>query len=308
MAVITLDARDFLQPKLVEDLANDKIETKLNFIDVFDVVPTNATTVSYAQDLVTAGDDISSGKMGTPLPMGELSKLSEIEVSPISRKHGALEVFGYKIKVSERDIDRGEVIDDLNRAVNRATYGMAKKVNDDQVAVLKTAPSLNDITEPGASFTAWGDSDPNPVSDVLDIAEAMDLDNYESELTDLYLHKTNYYEFLDYLQSIDINWVLNPMDNTARGIPPVEGVNIHKLKSSELSEGYYLGLCQTPGYQALTTYAYHPNGVGSDGTYPLISVNQYKEQEHPRNVVTEFTAEMFHALKAPNSVCYRSGV
>ena len=305
MAVITLDARDFLQPKLVEGLANTKIETKLNFIDIFDIVPTNATTVSYSQDLVNAGDDIDSGKMGTPLPMGELSKLSEIEVSPISRKHGALEVFGYKIKVSERDIDRGEVVDDLNRAVNRATYGMARKINDDQVAMLKTAPAVNDITEPGA-FTAWDADGCTPVSDVLSIEESMDLDNYESLLTDLFLHKTNYYEALDFLQNIDINWVLDPKGNPQRQLPAINGINIHKLKSSELAEAAYLGLCLTPGYQPLTTYAYSPSGIGKDGTYPLVSVNQYKEQEHPRNVVTEFTAEMFHALKAPNSVCYRA--
>jgi hypothetical protein len=303
MTTVTLDPRDFLRPKLIEGVVNRELEQNLSFLDVFDIVPTQAKSIAYSEDLVSATDDISDGVMGKPLDMNELSQLTSIEVSTITQKHEAMGRFGYQVKVSKDDIERGEVIDDLSRAVSRCAFGMAKKINDDILTKLKAVS--NDITEVSGA-AVWSADTATPVEDIMSFAEAMDLETYPYELKRLYLNKTNYYELMKYLQGIDINWVLDPMKQGQRSVPDVNGVGIHKLYTSELAEGAYLGLDDRPGMAALTSYAYNPAGFGKNGEYPLVFVNQYEEEKYPHNVVTEFIAEMAHVIKTPNAVSYRA--
>lgn len=306
MPVMSLDPRQFMQPKLIEGVVNKKLEETLSFINMFPVVPTDATSVTYSEDLTTAGADITAGTMGKPLDIGELGALTKISVSPITQKHGMLRPFGYEFRVSKRDIERTQVIDDLNRGIARAAFGMARRINDDIVSILKNA--TNDITEPGSAWTAWSSADATPISNIIDICNAMDVNGYESEATDLFLQQTNYYELLDYLQNIDINWVIDPKGGPdRRAIPRINGLDVHKLRgTSELAEGAYMALDTRPQFAPVTVYAHSQSGMGKDGSFPIINVNQYSEQAYPHNVVTEFVAETFYALKAPNSVCYRS--
>lgn len=308
MTVNTIDPRAFLQPKLLENIVNKKLEATKSFINLFPVVPTDATSVTYHEDLITAGADIASGKQGKPLELGELSGLAKIEVSAITQKHGFLRPFGYEFRISRRDLERSSPIaDDLTRGVGRAVFGMASKINEDILNILKNA--TNDITEPGDDFTPWSDDEATPFSDILKIAEAMDIEGYDSEGNQLYLQSTNYYELLDAAQNTDIAWVQNPMANTNRQIPQINGFNIHKLKgTSELVEGAYLALDGRQEYAPITTYAHSQAGMQKDGTFPIINIYQYTEKPGSYNevTVTEFIAETFHALKSPNSVCYKS--
>jgi hypothetical protein len=308
MTVNTIDPRAFMQPKRLEGVVNKKLETTQSFINMFPVVPTDATSVTYHEDLTTAGADISGGTMAKPLDLGELSGLAKIEVSSITQKHGFLRPFGYEFRISRRDLDRGgTIIDDLTRGVGRAVYGMSDRINSDILDILKNA--TNDVTEPGSAWTAWSEGDAAPLSNMLDIANAMDLEGYDSEANQLYLQQQNYYELLDYVENVDIAWVQNPMNNGTRTIPQINGFNIHKLKGTgQLAQGAYMALDGRPEYAPITTYAHSQRGMGSDGTFPIINIYQYKEKEgsYQEQVVTEFIAETFHALKAPNSICYRS--
>lgn len=314
MPVNTIDPRDFLQPKLIEDVVNTKLESTLSFTNMFPVVPTDATAVTYSEDLVTAGADITSGTMAKPLDMNELSGLSKIVVSPITQKHGMLRPFGYEFRVSKKDLERTQVIDDLTRGVGRAAFGIRKRINDDITTILKSAASTNDITEPyqdrsGNTWTAWSEDGAMPISNMLQIAEAMDIEGYDSECNMLYLQSGNYYELMDYIQEIDINWVDNPMMNNNRQIPQINGINIIKLKgTNELAAGSYMGMDGRPEYAPITIYAYNRSGMGTDAEVPIINVFQYTENpgSYKEMVVTEFVAETFYALKAPNSVCYRA--
>ena len=236
MPAVTLDPRTFMQPKLIEGIVNREIEPKLNFINLFPKVYTKATSVEYKTDDTTAADDISGGVMGVPVDMGEMSALTEIEVSAIDRQNGSLREFGYEIKVSERDLERNDVIDDLNRAVTRAAYGVAKKINGDIVTKLKAV--TNDITEVDGA-AVWSSDSATPVEDIISFAQAMDLETTDYELTDLFLNSTNYYELMKYITELkDINTCVLPRPGCGCG--KLEWEEVKKILSPILDDRIYI--------------------------------------------------------------------
>lgn len=298
--VKTLDPRQALQPVFLEGVMNKKLEQSLDFVDMFPRVRTDALSFAYFEDLTNAGADISAGTMGTPAPLMEVGELDEIEVSSISQKHGAMQRFGYQLKFSQRQLREEAVIDEISRAVDRAAFGIAKKMNDDVLAQLKAV--VNDITEVSGA-AVWSDAAATPVEDIVSFVEASMIEGYPYELNELFLNKTNYFELVKYMQGIDINWVRSPMDAGALSVPRVNGVGIHKLFASELAEGGYLGLDSR--FPAMTIYEYlDPKHSTLPGG--MVNVNKYEEEKFPYNIVVEMYAERGLALKLPNAVSYKS--
>ena len=297
MAVITLSTKEALRPKIIEGIVNKELEQQLDFKDLFPVVNTDALGFTYMKDVTSAGDDITSGKMGKPLDMGELSQLTEVDVSPITLSHGALEAFGYRIKISKRSLREEAYVDELLRAYQRAAFGMAKKINDDILAAVIAA--TNDVTEVAGS-AAWSADDADPINDIIRFQEAFDLEGYPFELNRLYLHKTNFYELTKYMAAIDRTWGLNPRNEAA--VPSLMGVEIMNTHSTQMSEGDVLGFDKR--YPAATIYKYMDPARSSSPVDNRIMVNRYEEEKHPHNIVIELTSEMGIAVKQPNSKYY----
>lgn len=299
MAVLTLDPRKALQPQFIEGVINKKLEQNLDFLDIFPEVQTDAVGFTFMKDTTNAGADIASGKMGTPVELGELSELTEIEVSPINLQYGQMNRFGYQMRFSKRSLREQAFIDEIARAMDRMAFGMAKKMNDDVIDILKA--NVNEITEQNGA-AVWSDAAATPVEDLLTFAQAMQVEGYPYELTDLYVHKTNYFEMMKYLQGIDINWVVSPVGG-ARKVPEVNGVQLHDLHSTQLAEGSYVGLDKR--YPACTIYKYlDPDHSTMEGG--RINVNKYEEDKYPYNIVVEVYAERGIALKLPNAACYKA--
>jgi hypothetical protein len=297
--VTTLDPRQALQPRFIEGIVNKKMEQQLDFKDIFPRVKTDALSFSYFEDTTNAGADITSGKMGTPAPLGELGELSEIEVSRISMSHGAMERFGYELRFSQRQMREPAFIDEISRAVDRAAFGMAKKMNDDIITKLEAVS--NDITEVDGA-AAWSASTATPVEDILSFVQASILEGYPYEMNELFLEKGNYFELLKYLQGVDINWVRDPMSN-GRVMPDVNGVKINRVFSTELAHASYIGLDNR--YPAMTVYEYlDPKHASME--QGMVNVNKYEEERHPYNIVVELYAERGLALKVPNAVSYKA--
>lgn len=299
MVALTLDPRQALQPVILEGIINKKMEQQLDFVDMFPRVKTEAMGFSYFEDTTNAGADISSGKMGKPAVLGELGELSEIEVSRISMQHGSMERFGYKLAFSDRQLREPSFIDEIARAVDRAAFGMAKKMNDDIITKLQAV--VNDITEVDGA-AAWDAAGATPVEDILSFVQASIIEGYPYELDTLYLEKGNYFELLKYLQGIDINWVMDPMGGKPQ-MPQINGVNIKRVFSTQLAHASYIGLDSR--YPAMTVYEYldpaHSQIPGG-----MVNVNVIKEEEFPYNHVVELYAERGLALKVPNAVSYKA--
>lgn len=298
---VTMDARAYLLPQVVEGILNKKLEQQLDFLNICREVRTDATSFRYAKDTTNAGDDISSGVMGTPAELTEEAQLATIDMSSISFDHGVLNQFGYKIEINPRVMRETGFIDEIQRALDRAAFGLAKKVNDDIVTVAKAVS--NDITEVSGS-AVWDNDAADPVGDILKFCKAMDLETYPYELNTLYLEKVNYYEILDYLQGIDRRWSIDPTGGNARAVPDVQGVSLYNTHSTQLTHGSYLGFDSR--YQPLTMYMYLDPTKSSNPADGRIMVNRFQEQAAPQKIIIEMTMEYGLALPIPNAVTYKS--
>jgi len=308
MTTLTLSPEAALQPRFLEGIINKKMEAMLSFKDFFPVVRTDALSFSYFEDLTTAGADITAGKMSEPAQLLELGELTEIEVSSITQSHGAMERFGYQLRFSQRQLREPAFIDEISRAVDRAAYGMAKKMNDDIISAWQTAGGTTNTTFASA-FTPtaeWSSSSATPTEDIISAVEASMNQGYPYEMTDMFLNKTNYFEIMKYLQAIDINWVLSPFGE-GRQVPNINGVSLHNLgtQSSELSEGYLLGMDKR--YPGLTIYEYKDPGMSTMESGHL-NVNKYVEERYPYNIVVEMFAERGIASKLPYALYYDNGI
>jgi len=300
--VVTLSPKQFLRKNLIEGIANKQMENELVFLDAFNTTYTDNVSVTYHEDLTTAGDDITSGVMGEPLDLGELSELTTVEISPITQKSGMLRPFGLQVKVSERDMKRSEIVNELMRATERVGYAMGRKVNNDIVSKLQgTANNINEV-DGGA---VWSDDTADPIKDIINFKKAFHVDGFASRLTDLYLHTDNYSEFEQFLVGIDRNWAISPRGE--EDIPRIRGVRIHEVfDSNQIAEGSYLGLDTRPAFKPMEIYAYRPEGFSASSDFRMINTYQYKEDKYPHNTVIEFVAETLYAVKQPNSFCYKS--
>jgi hypothetical protein len=301
MATITLSPKQFLQPTRLEGLVNTQLETDLQFVNMFNIVPQVETSFTYGQDLTTAGEDYDNGTTAKPLDLGELSDLPEVEVSPVTQKKGMLKPFGFKIKVSKRDINRGSVIDDLARATFRGTYIMARSMDDKVID--KVEGVSNDITEVSGT-TVWSDDGAVVSSDIIKFQEAFDIDGYKAQLKRLYVNKTNFYEAKQYFSDLITSATGKPanvgdQDVIVTGL----GTDIYRARSAKIAEGGYVGFDDRPGFQPITIHAYRDPKFGNSSEFPLVNVFQYEEQGYPHNIVTEFVADMDPDLKLPNSAC-----
>jgi hypothetical protein len=304
MPTLTLSPKQFLNPTRIEGIANEQMETNLQFANMFPMVGQTETAVAYMEDLVTAGDDYDAGTTGKPLDLGELSELTEVEISQVTQKAGMLKPFGFKIAVSERDINRGSVVDELSRAVFRGAYIMARRIDDDIISKLQN--STNDVSE-GAGAAVWSADGATVADDVISFQEAFDLDGYATELTDLFVHKTNFYEAKRYFADI-------LMGVTGRANQPGNkdvidtglGTMLHRARSASIAEGSYLGVDARRGFEPITVHAYRNPQFAASRDFGLVNVYQYKEEKYPHRTITEFISEIFAAVKRPNSATYRA--
>jgi hypothetical protein len=294
-----LDPRQILQPRILEGIVNAKLEQNLDFKDMFPVVKTDALSFAYFEDLTTAGADIASGVQATPSPLMELGELDEIETSSITMKYGGMTRFGYEMRFSKRMLREAAIIDEISRAVDRAAFGIAKKMNDDIVTAIQGVS--NDVTEP-AGAAVWSAAGATPVEDILTIKEATMIEGYPYELTDLFLHQTNFFEMMKYIQAIDINWVQSPFGNSSE-LPVINGVKIHNLRQTQLAEGGYMGT--DARYPGLSIYEF-VDSEKSTMENGHVNINVYTEEKYPYNTVVEMFAERGIATKLPNALYYRS--
>ena len=210
-------------------------------------------------------------------------------------KYGGMQRFGYQLKFSKQMLRQNAIIDEIARAVDRAAFGIAKKMNDDIISCIQAnGQSL------GNGAADWGSSSATPVEDILTFKNASMVEGYPYELTDMFLHQTNYFEMMKYLQGIDINWVVSPMGGDQQ-LPQINGVRFHNIRQTQLAEDAYMGVdSRFPG---ITIYEY-VDGQKSTMEGGMVNINVIEEEKYPYNTVVEIFAERGLAPKLPKALYY----
>lgn len=292
MSVITITADEALRPEFIEQTVITKMTPKLPFLDLFPVQDLGgSSTFAYFSDATSAEDDITAGVMSTPMLMSELGNLPKINVSEISKKVGDTYEFGYKLEFSRNVTREKGFVDEILRAYDRAAYGMQRKINGDVLSAMSSYAAAPTIS----IDTTW-DTSADICDNIDDMQTAFDQDGWDFELTDLYLHKTNYNELKKYYRNVE-GIKFDPND--------VEGSRANNVKSS-ITEGTLYGLDNN--IKPITIYKNTDSEYSSNPQGSIINIDKYQQKEYPKKIVIELWAEMGIGVKYGNAILKQTGI
>lgn len=296
---ITLSKDKVLRKEFIERTIIKKMNPRLYFLGLFPTFDTGgATSFTYFRDDESAEDDIQKGVMTEPLPISELSKLTKLDVSPISKQTGDTYRFGYEIKYSEEKTRETGFIDEVLRAYDRASYGMARKINLDTFHILDQHAQANPLSS--LNDGQWATS--NQINDdFIDLQYHFeDQEGWDYELTDVFLNTKNYRELDKFYSALD---TFNPND--------VEGTRVINTKKA-VTAGTLYGIDRN--IKPITMYKYvnpkhstlSPKKAESLGS--LINVHMTKIDEFPFTNKIQLWCEIGFAIKHPKAIVKQTGI
>lgn len=291
MPIITLSADKLLRKEFIERAIVKKMTPQLYFLNIFPVVDLGgATTFTYFRDDESAEDDIQKGVMSEPLPVSELSALSKIDISTITKKSGDTYQFGYALEYSEAKLKENGFIDEVTRAIDRMSYGMSRKINLDVFQAMDEFASCPEIT---LNDGTWDES--NQINDdLIDMKYAFeDQEGWDYNLSNLYLNTGNYREVNKFYSALD-SFTPNS----------TEGIELTNVKTA-IPEGTVYGIDKN--IKPITIYK-NVNPKHSTMEGGLVNVNIFKQDHYPFTTTIEVWAEMGIACKHPTAILKQTGI
>ena len=295
MPIITLSAEKMLRKEFFERAILTKMKPQLYFLDIFPVVDLGGSTnFSYFIDEENAEDDIQKGVMSEPLPVSELSELTKIDISTISKKTGDTYQFGYAFEYSEAKLKENGFIDEVARAIDRISYGMARKINGDIFNNMDKFAKGNAITLNDGS---WDES--NQINDdLIDLKYSFeDQTCQDYTLTDMFLNTKQVREANKFYTALNGSFSL---DN-------VEDIKWTNTKNAVADGTAY---CIDRQIKPMTIYK-NVNPKHSTLANPisgLINVNTYTQDKYPFKKGIEVWAEMGIGCKHPDAILKQTGL
>lgn len=290
MPIITLSSDKMLRKEFIERAIMKKMSPQLYFLNLFPVVDLDgATTFSYFRDDVSAEDDIQTGVMSEPLPVSELSALSKIDISTITKKTGDTYQFGYAMEYSEAKQKENGFVDEVARAIDRMSYGMARKLNGDIFNCMDQFASATPITLNDGTWDASAQIN----DDIVDMKYSFeDQEGWDYNLTDAFVNTQNFRELNKFYSALDGQFT--PDD--------CEGVGFTNTKTA-VSEGTLYGIDKN--IKPITIYKNtNPNHSTMNGG--LINVNTYTQDHYPFSTTIEVWMEVGIACKHPTAILKQS--
>ena len=290
MPIITLSSDKMLRKEFIERAIMKKMSPQLYFLNLFPVVDLDgATTFSYFRDDVSAEDDIQTGVMSEPLPVSELSALSKIDISTITKKTGDTYQFGYAMEYSEAKQKENGFVDEVARAIDRMSYGMARKLNGDIFNCMDQFASATPIT---LNDGTW-DTSAQINDDIVDMKYSFeDQEGWDYNLTDAFVNTQNFRELNKFYSALDGQFT--PDD--------CEDVGFTNTKTA-VSEGTLYGIDKN--IKPITIYK-NTNPKHSTMNGGLINVNTYTQDHYPFSTTIEVWMEVGIACKHPTAILKQS--
>lgn len=297
---ITLSKDKLLKKEFIERAIIRKMNPRLYFLGLFHCYDTEgASSFTYFRDDESAEDDITKGVMTEPLPVTEMSKLTKLDVSTISKQTGDTYTFGYEIKYTDEKMRENGFIDEVLRAYDRASYGMARKINLDTFHILDENAGATPIT---LNDGTWDNS--NQINDdFIDMQYSFeDQEGWDYTLTDAFLNTKNYRELDKFYSALNPQG-FNPAD--------VEGVAVENTKKA-VSAGTLYGIDRN--IKPITMYKYvnpkHSTLTPKEakGLNSLINVHVSKEDDYPFVNKIQMWCEIGFAIKHPKAILKQTGI
>lgn len=181
-------------------LVYKKAETYLQFMGLARPIPEKGKAFLYRTDALGMSGDTNRP---TGLPMIQVgSDLPELNIGRASTAADVTSAQGFSMRITH-DILREEIPgqNELMKAYNTAGFWLAYIINDAWLTAAKAGAGTTSTFSPGA---VWSAATANPFIDLLALSQDMERDGYMYELTDVFLHKTNFYELRKYLTQVDV--------------------------------------------------------------------------------------------------------
>ena len=268
MPIIPLSPEKMLRKEFFERAILTKMKPYLYFLDIFPVVDLGgATNFSYFIDEENAEDDIQKGVMSEPLPVSELSDLTKIDISTITKKTGDTYQFGYAFEYSEAKLKENGFIDEVARAMDRMAYGMARKINGDIFNAMDTFAQGTPITLNDGSW----DNSAQINDDIIDLKYSFEDQTFqEYTFTDMFLNSNQVREANKFYTALNGSFNMND----------VEDVKFTNTKQAVADGTAY---CIDKNVKPITIYK-NVNPLHSTLSNPvsgLININTYTQDKYP---------------------------
>lgn len=295
MPIITLSPEKMLRKEFFERAILTKMKPYLYFLDIFPVVDLGgATNFSYFIDEENAEDDIQKGVMSEPLPVSELSDLTKIDISTITKKTGDTYQFGYAFEYSEAKLKENGFIDEVARAMDRMAYGMARKINGDIFNAMDTFAQGNAITLNDGSW----DNSAQINDDIIDLKYSFEDQTFqEYTFTDMFLNSNQVREANKFYTALNGSFNMND----------VEDVKFTNTKQAVTDGTAY---CIDKNVKPITIYK-NVNPLHSTLSNPvsgLININTYTQDKYPFKKGIEVWAEMGIGCHHPDAILKQTGL
>ena len=284
-----------LRKEFFERAILTKMKPYLYFLDIFPVVDLGgATNFSYFIDEENAEDDIQKGVMSEPLPVSELSDLTKIDISTITKKTGDTYQFGYAFEYSEVKLKENGFIDEVARAMDRMAYGMARKINGDIFNAMDTFAQGTPITLNDGSW----DNSAQINDDIIDLKYSFEDQTFqEYTFTDMFLNSNQVREANKFYTALNGSFNMND----------VEDVKFTNTKQAVADGTAY---CIDKNVKPITIYK-NVNPLHSTLSNPvsgLININTYTQDKYPFKKGIEVWAEMGIGCHHPDAILKQTGL
>ena len=322
----TLDR--YLQPGVAIRKVYEIAEPNLIFGD-FVAGPVQEDKASFLYLYDDAG--ISGDSLKQTAPRFEVGgDLPRLDFGVPSTGAAITEAKGFEIAVPRsvvRDGVAGEAA--LDRYMRRAGYTLAQQINTAILAAM-TGGATGATTTFDASVAAggvWSGDDATPVTDLMGLAQDMDVEGYPYRTTDVFVNKAGFYELKEYLNFLDGRQFddqrpTGEMINRDTIYVKQADLNVHKVMSG-ITDSYVLGLDKNnPGGELHVfndpafsigspsiTYRTIENGKRVTKTAPNYGIHFYTYMEDDtKNTILQFWYENKTAIIQSLALQYSSGI
>lgn len=315
----------YLQPGFAIRKAYEILEPNLVFLDYVGT-PVQEDKASFLYMYDSTG--ISSDSLKQTAPRFEVGgDLPRLDFGVPSTGSGITEAKGFEIAVPRkliRDGIAGEAT--LMRVMNRAGFTLAEQINTAQLSAM-SGGATGATTVFDAGVSVWSGTTATPVTDLMNLAQDMDVEGYPYRTTDVFVNKAGFYELKEYLNFLDGTQYddqrpVGQMINRDTIYVKQADVTVHKVMSG-MTDSYILGMdINNPGAEMHTysdpafavtapaiSYKTIENGKSVTKSAPNLGIHFYTYMEDDtKNTILQYWFENKTVAVQPLALQYSSGI